>query len=573
MPIPLPPSGAKPIEKKPTGVPLPPSGAKPMGILSRVAPPTNHPVLNFFRNFADGGEAANKAGSELGDKMISEAKLTEAGKQTVPEQILNTAGALGAGSVKAVGGTFMEVAKTLAPKWLEKTGAYLAEGVSKSAGMKGVNAVIEPWKKLYEDLEINNPRLANDLMGALELGSSSLAIATGPKLVSGVADATVAAPKKIADLASKTSTKISDIASSAKGKIVGKTKSQVLATLEADVPKLNAAERRAWYENQRSQIDIRHEAMSTKVKQDLAAKAEIGLKEAEDLQRELAVTSRDKTLDLRPKMIAGMGEQSKTYRSLVDEAMDGKESLPVDKGDLKGFIDSRFPDDPAKAASIKDKLGLTETVDPLSTGRVSPKLRKTKTTLGEIYEQTKSLRQEMSSSKVFSADDKMTDDAIHTLLSYMKENGVDLKDANSFWAKYAPVRDQMISEANPFLQVGTKTGKFASTLTKVAKGADVNNEIFISEVEKIVGEPIMVETKTVLGKLDKNRKLALADEIEASSRQVDIDMARDKSLAKLSDIQFEIERKARVRDTIKKILLYGLGTTAVGATVKGVTGN
>ena len=343
-----------------------------------------------------------------------------------------------------------------------------------------------------------------------------------------------------------------------------KSKNEVLATPENKVHTLSSAERKAWFENKQEQITSQSEAVSQRVKQNLKLAAEKSAQEAEALQRELAVTSRDKVIELRPKIIKAMGEQSKVYRSLVDEAMAGKENIPIKTDDLKGFIDSRFAEDPARAAQIKAKLGLTEQVNPLSGkqfGENIPTKLKSQTTLGEVYAQTKSLKQDLSASKVFTAEDKMTDDAIHILSDYMKNNGVDLAEANQFWSKYAPVRDELVSKANPFNQAGTKTKGLADTLIKVSQGKDVNSENFIKETEKILGESITKETKTVIKKMDANEKVSLTNKIDAEIKLAENEALKQKSLKNLTDKEFDIERRALIRTRIKQLFktLLGLG--------------
>lgn len=532
------------------------------------------------------GTTARQAGMEFRQRAEQFAGFTEQGKQTVPEQVLQTAGAMGTGLVKAGvgtvgeipgatqvvgalstagkyltgGGQVTELAKAVAPNWLKKAD----ETVS---GVEG--SIKSQWLKLADDLNQNNPRLARNLLGLLEYGASAVAIASAKDLVPKIAEQTVGAVETAGKTAGSLSEKVKATQVAVKEAMTPKTIERVLSTPESGVAKLNKAERDVWFKNQESQIASKSESINAKIQQELQTKSDAGIKQAEDLQKELNVTARDKVLDLRPKIIRSMGEQSKTYRSLVDEAMAGKENTIVDKGRLKDYVDSRFGEDPGRASQIKERLRLTEQVDPLSAKGPSASIRTPKTTLGNLYEQAKSLRGTVSKSatKVFSADDKMTDDAVHTLLSYMKENGVDLKEANDFWAKYAPVRDQLVSEAKPFLQVGIKTEKLASTLTKVAQGTDVNNEIFIKETEKLLGEPITKEVKEVISKLDKNKKAAIADKIRAAEQQIKNEMATEKNLAKLTTNRLNLEQQLRFNARIKKILLGAikLGAGAVGA--------
>lgn len=362
---------------------------------------------------------------------------------------------------------------------------------------------------------------------------------------------------------------ISKLVDKFKGIFSPKKLEDVLSTAEADIHKLNPSERKVWFEAKQQQITSQSEATTQQIKQNLLKTAEKHAQDAETLKHLLDVTSRDKVIELRPKIVQAMGEQSKTYRSLVDEAMAGKENVPIKTEELKSFIDSRFAEDPGKAAQIKLKLGLTEQVNPLSTksfGNNVPTKLKSKTTLGEIYAQTKSLKQDLNAGKVFSSDDKLTDDAIHTLSSYMKNNGIDLKEANQFWAKYAPVRDELVMKANPFNLAGTKTKGLADTLSRVAQGKDVNSENFIKESEKLLGTSMTKEAKAVVKRLVSSEKKALADKLNAQIRLEENKMATDRALQKLSNAEYEVERKARVRAIIKKVLGYGLAS-AVGSEI------
>lgn len=384
---------------------------------------------------------------------------------------------------------------------------------------------------------------------------------------------------KVEDTVNAAGEKVLNTPSALKGKVAntiqGKAEAEILATPKEQVYKLNPAERKLWFDNEAGKITSQAEETTTKIKADLQAKADAASKTTEDLQKQLAVASRDKVIELRPKIVKAMGEQSKIYRGLIEEEMAGKENLAIKVDDLKAHIDSQYGDNPGMANTIKEKLGLTETPETLKKGQLPTIQTQPQTkTLGDLYNQTKALRQDISAgavkgNKVFTSADKLTDDAIHTLTDFMKQNGVDFSEANKFWSKYAPIRDQLVSEAKPFIQTETKTKTFAGTLKRVAEGVDVNNENFIKETEKLVGEPVTKEAKAIVSKLDATEKANLANKVEAEAKLVENEMAKDKSLAKLSSEQFEIERKARVRSRIKKVIIAGLGL--LGAKELGIT--
>ncbi|MEI6532502.1 MAG: hypothetical protein WCO06_01540 [Candidatus Roizmanbacteria bacterium] len=381
------------------------------------------------------------------------------------------------------------------------------------------------------------------------------------------------------DLAGATGSKISDVTSSTKGEIIniikGKSEAEILATPESKVKTLSPSERKVWFDNQTSKINTNAEATTAKIKADLKKQADATQATTEKLQKDLAVATRDKVIELRPKIVKAMGEQSKIYRNLINEEMAGKENISIKIDDLKAHIDAQFGDNPGQASAIKERLGLTDTPEVVKKGQVPTIQAEAPTkTLGELFDESKALKQEISTgatkgTKVFTSEDKLTDDAIHTLTDFMKKNGVDFKEANQFWSKYAPIRNQLVSEAKPFLQTGTQTKTFAGTLKRVSQGTDVNNENFINEVENLVGKPITKEAKEIVSKLDATAKTELANKISAEQKLLENQMAKDKALSELSSKQFEIERQARVRSMIKKVVITSLGL--LGAKELGIT--
>jgi len=379
---------------------------------------------------------------------------------------------------------------------------------------------------------------------------------------------------KVGEVASNVSEKIGDVTGGVKNKVgdlvKSKSEADILATPKEQVAKLNPVERKLWFDNEQAKITKQSELTTQKIKGDFSKQGEKLTAQADDLNKQLATASRDKVLELRPKIIKAMGEQSKVYRNLIDEEMAGKESIAVPVDELKQYIDTKFADNPAISESMKSKLGLNDVQE----GNVLPKkgqdvitnVPKPTKTIGEIYNQTKSLKQDISSGankgKSFTADDVMTDKAINTLTGFLKGKGVDFSEANKFWSKYAPIRDQLSAESKPFLQAPTQTKTMASTLVRVAKKADVNNENFIGEVNKLLGENINKQNEAIVSKLSATEKASVANKISAEEKLLSNKMAKEKALSKLSSEQFEIERQARMRGIVKKIIY---GTILLGA--------
>ena len=354
----------------------------------------------------------------------------------------------------------------------------------------------------------------------------------------------------------------------------GKTMEQILATPENQIYKLTPTERNVYFDNARNQVTSKSGAIDAQIKADLATRTQASQAEAEALQRKVSVASRDETVALRPQIRTALAKQSATYRQLVDEEIAQHASTPVSATELKQFVVSRFPDNPGMAEAVNGKLGLTgeRVAAPLASGELPTtelgqpiahggqfNPSQADTTIGKLYDQTKSLKGDIGSAatkgvRVYTADEKLTDDAIHTLSDFMKSKGVDLKDANSFWAKYAPVRNQLVSEAKPFLQTGTQTKTFANTLMRVAKGTDVNNENFIKSVEDILGKPVGADTKSAVSALSQSEKTQIANEVQAQTKMMENKLLKDTQLKGVSDKQFEIERQARGREIVRRVL-------------------
>ena len=123
-----------------------PAGTSPAGIVAALR--TQGHILEGYPTASNTapsiGASAQQAGQEFRQRAEGFAADKEQGKSNIGEQILRTAGAMGTGAVKAVGGTFMEAAKAIAPKWLERAGGYMAQGIATSPGAKIVGAAIKP---------------------------------------------------------------------------------------------------------------------------------------------------------------------------------------------------------------------------------------------------------------------------------------------------------------------------------------------------------------------------------------------------------------------------------------------
>lgn len=453
-------------------------------------------------------------------------------------------------------------------------------------GFKGLDIApkIEEWAQKHPEAVKN----LSDLFAIASLPATVEGLSKVPAMQENVGTSLKNAGSGLKESVVDTLDTASNISSKVKNTLTnaykGRSQEDILSTPESDVHKLAWHERQFYFENAKNQVAERANAIEAQIKKELQTQVTAAQTEAENLTKELSTASRDKVIELRPKIIKALGKQSDTYRKLVDEEISQYADVPVMKSEVARFVDSRYADNPELATAIKNKLNVetpeikTPTIAP---GEATPtangipedaslptiQANKPDATIGDIFDKTKALKQEIGSAakkgtRVYTADEKLTDDAISTLSSFMKSKGVDLKEANSFWAKYAPVRNQLVSEAKPFVQSGTQTKTFANTLARVAKGTDINNENFIKEVENILGEPITKDLKTIVQKLDTTTKAEIASKIQAETKLIENNLLKEQALKKLGEKAFEIERNARLRDAIWKILLVGAGVKA-----------
>lgn len=364
-----------------------------------------------------------------------------------------------------------------------------------------------------------------------------------------------------AKLPGKIKTKVGEVVGDVKTRLKGgRTLEEVLATPEKDVAKLSANEREVYFQNKKDIISAKAEAeigankalsaeqqasidaqkalvdakaveTKAKIDADLTAKNNASIEEAKKLQTELQITTRDKVLEIRPKAREALGKQSQQYRALVDEEISKVADTQVGHKEIGKFIDQKYAADEQMASAIKERLAIVDkaVTDP-------------KTTIGELYNQSKSLGQDIGTGakkgvRVFTPGEKLTDDAISTLVEYMQGKGIDLSKARQFWAQYAPIRNQLVSEGKIFLQADTQTKTLGNTISRVARGTDVHAENFINEVENLTGQSLTKEAKEVVAKLDKNAKIQLANKIEAESAKMEAELAKEQAKADLRAIE------------------------------------
>lgn len=549
-------------------------------------------VGNFASNVnKDLGSSAN----DLAHSVIDTPQRVQDLTKKTGSQAIGTGLALGESGLRAAGAvsggllSFANDAVRAIPgvdALLNHVGQGLSEQSAKnpdSLGMKIVNAL--------NDFTTKHPEIAKD-MGAITNIIGAVAGMKGAQEVGVKLPNAVQSVKDIASGAKDLTTGGKNLAinglDSTKGLINGKTTEEILATPPENVYKLSAPERKYYFDNQQQQVNVARTIADQKISTDLQTKATASQAEAETLNRKLAVASRDEVVSLRPQIRAALSRQSQTYRNLVDEAIAPHIDTPVSATELKQFIESRFSNDTGMAEAVNSKLGLNEktVAEPLKPGELPStqvgepiahngqfNQSQADTTIGKIYEKAKDLKQGIGSAatkggRVYTVDEKLTDDSIHALSDFMKSKGVDLSEPNKFWAQYAPIRNQLVSEAKPFLQAPTQTKIFANTLTRVAKGTDVNNENFIKQVETLVGKPLATEQRNIVAKLGSNEKQQLANEVSAQEAKLQNKLQAELSSKKINEAEFEANRLAGRRKIIINVLKGIGGSIGVGEIIR-----
>ena len=468
--------------------------------------------------------------------------------------------------------------KEKAPEFIGKVATGGLEVAGAIEGVRGAPGIVKDVKSFGTGVKDVVTQGVKNLGSKLAEDSSKSEVVTGIKKVG----------EKLKSLPEAVSKKTGSI-------FKGKSFDDIMATAEKDVKKLSPKEREVYFNQKSKELASRHEEemaaiksraqeKTTSIKKEYGSRIDSIKESNKQLDREATTASAEEAQKLKPKVIESMKKNSQEYRNLVDKEMKGKGKSPVDKHELQTYIEERYKDDPKRVSDMKEKLGLSEKVDPMSTKQ--SKL-KTKTTLEDIYNQAKGLRQDIKGKKIYDASDKLTDDSIRVLSEFMKKKGVDLSEANKFWSEYAPLRDKLIKNVQPFTPKGSESSTFntfVEIIKKSTQGVDPKNANFIKATEDLLGEKIgSQETKTAIEKLSQGEKQKLATEIEKVTKlekaQAEAEfkkMMSEKSISKEKENielkRFNAERDSRIRTGIKRIIgatiAYGTARTGYDYFVK-----
>jgi len=358
-----------------------------------------------------------------------------------------------------------------------------------------------------------------------------------------------------------------------------KSDAEILSTSPDKLGKLTAEQRARWSKlntDKITELDTA-EKQAANVAKDVAtkeAKTKItALKEeAKQLDYDFTTKTIEEAQSLKPKVLEAMRKNSDEYRKLVDAEINPVRETYVNDSSIMQSIRNRFPSDPYspdpyKADRIIKEMGLQEG----STRKV-----------GELYDALKGEKAAISTggktgNKVFTSSDMDRTDKISALSDALKENGVDLKNANEFWKNYAPMRDKIVKNINPFKPEGAESGSF-NTFTTMVKNSlakpDAKNANFIKATEDMLGVKIgNPQTRAAFEKLSAKQKEIIATAVEKEAKIEAAEAAKLASANKasigkkavetnMSDAAQRVARKKRIVQTIGAVI-----GTAGGGTV------
>lgn len=325
-----------------------------------------------------------------------------------------------------------------------------------------------------------------------------------------------------------------------------KTDAEILATSPDKLAKLTPEQRSRWSKlnnDKITELDTAEKQAANVAKETAKKEATVKIntlkEEAKALDYDFTTKTIEEAQALKPKVLEAMRKNSDEYRKLVDAEINPVRETYVNDNSIMQSIRNRFPSDPYspdpyKAERIIKEMGLQEG----STRKV-----------GELYDALKGEKAALSSggktgNKVFTSSDMDRTDKISALSDALKENGVDLKNANEFWKNYAPMRDKIVKNINPFKPEGAENGGF-NTFTNMVKNSlakpDAKNANFIKATEEMLGVKIgNPQTRAAFEKLSTNQKRIIAT---AAEKEAKIEAAE---AAKLASAKTSLQTKRGV---------------------------
>ncbi len=379
----------------------------------------------------------------------------------------------------------------------------------------------------------------------------------------------------------------------------GKTFDEILATKPEDVMngKLNAEDTKTWFESQTNKLSdtasLKQKALTDQFTQaNTARQATIDAQktaskvEQANLQKEMESAAIGETKATRPTILKTFANASKTFGDLAQEAVDNSglsKASDIGIDNIKTAFANEFAEDPELMNAQLSRIGLSTGEDPLAailgkqsgaevqemspTNKLMRQLMgeeggKETMTVGDVQKTIQDLRQSMSGaarkgSRTFTAAEMTTSRTIAALSDALDKAGIDMSEANKFWAEWKPVQQEALRTFDPFGAKGSSGLKSGATaLMEKAQGNQFTQDFF-SKLEGYAGKPIGQDTQAAFEKLSaadqkavsesselKNAMVQAKQEMDAASAQIDkeaktaqgtIDQQKVQALRKVSE--------------------------------------
>lgn len=480
-------------------------------------------------------------------------------------------GALGTAS-DAVQAIFSPIAAPI-QSMIQASQKYHAENPDAKVPGAISSPEIDSAKKTISDWMQQHPTIAKTLGDAFNVGT---AVIGGSALEKPVSEVVSGIKNTVSNISQAASSAKEAVAGRVASVFKGKTPEEILATPENQLQKLSSEDRKVFFDTQREQAKATHDVAqdtinkkSSELEKNINAESERKItdlnNETQGLVNQVDRASIEEAQSLKPKVIQAMGKNSQTYRDLIEKEISPVRDEQVAHTDLWKYITDRNLDNPTRGTEIANRLGLTE-------GKTS--------TIGEIYDQIKGLRQDLGKagtkgSRTFTPDEMKINDSISTLSDYLKnEKGIDFTKANKFWSQYAPLRDKLIKTVQPFTPRGAESGTFTTfskDIQNYVNGIKEGKADFIQATEKLLGTKIgNAATRDALEKLTANQKAKFAEKLEQENKLSDAKLLREQQMKdakgelssaqkQIADKEFEANRKAQTRANVWKTLKWVTG--------------
>lgn len=370
-----------------------------------------------------------------------------------------------------------------------------------------------------------------------------------------------------------------------------KTEEEIMST-PADpekLKKLTDVQREAYFSSKYKQASAAGKAEIDAIKKKtdnlLAEEAAQSAKKSEELTKDLTNKSKDydkvtyeEVQASKPVLAETLRKNGNHYVELIDKAMPEEvRNTQVTRNEIASQINAKVNSmDPASIADAQQKIAF-----------INKYLPDGGATIGDLYDAMKAIRKENISKgavrgkKVYSGDEHQALNTISEISDFLKNKGVDLSEANSFWRNNAEARDKFISIIQPYTTEGLETGgikTFREAIQKRISGeATPEQESMLAKFEEYTGSKLGNEkTMQAFNKLSEAEKHLVAIKTEEAIRKASIEELKNNGIdaatkdaaeikAELDKLKLTTDQKVAFKRKVQKVITYTLGAVGLPA--------